>query len=196
MILYLIIGIVVLLVIIFIVIYNRIVTLGRRVDEAFSQIDVQLTRISELIPNLINILKQSAVFERNTLERIAHAHVELVSSMKDAKDSDSKVRAANKFFGVFYPIVYQIPQYPQLQSIKGFQDVMKELTVSMDKIAYARQFYNQAVRDYNVFIESFPPVILAKLLGKQAREFFKLEEAERKEITSKLKSGELTKFEL
>ncbi|MEM0480892.1 MAG: LemA family protein [Candidatus Aenigmatarchaeota archaeon] len=194
MLLWIILGIIAVIVIAFVLIYNRIVALNRRVDQAFADIDVQLNRINELLPNLINVLKQSAVFEKKVLESIAEAHKELVSAMKS--DTDTKVRAASKFFGVFYPIVYQIPQYPQLQSIKGFQDVMKEITVSIDKLAYARQFYNQAVNDYNVFIESFPGIIVAAILRKKPREFFNLPETERKEAESKLKSGELTKFEI
>lgn len=178
----------------FIYVYNRIVTLSRRVDQAFADIDVQLNRISELLPNLLNVLKQSAVFEKKVLENIAEAHKELVGAMKS--DANTKVKAASKFFGVFYPIVYQIPQYPQLQSIKGFQDVMKEITVSIDKLTYARQFYNQAVNDYNVYIETFPGIIVAKIIGKKSREFFNLPETERREAEEKLKSGKATKFEV
>lgn len=185
------IGVVLVIILIFIWVYNRIVTLSRRCDQAFADIDVQLQRIAELLPNLINVLKGSASFEKSTLEKIARAHAELVEALRG--DTSQKVRGANRFFGVFYPLVYQLPQYPQLQSIQGFQQVMNEIKVSIDKIAYARQFYNQAVNDYNTFIESFPGVLLAGIMGKKAREYLKLGEEERREIQVSLRRGELTK---
>ncbi len=190
MIVWILLGLAVLVVILAIYGYNRIVTLEMRARGAWANIDVQLRRVAELVPNLINTVKGSARFEKGTLQAIAEAHAKLVEAMRGGS-VDQKVRAASNFMGVFVPIIYQIPQYPDLKTTEQFKKVLDELTVSMDKIAYARQFYNQAVSDYNQFIMQFPWVILARLLNKRPMPFFQA--PEREQIEARLQTGELTR---
>ena len=173
------------LVLIFIYGYNRIVSLEVRAERAWADIDVQLKRIAELVPNLINTLKGSASFERSTLESIADAHARLVRA-----SGPERVEAASKFIAAVYPIVYQIPQYPDLKTTEEYAKLMDELRYSLDKLSYARQFYNQAVQEYNTFISQFPWNILAALLSKRPRPYFTA--PHREEIERRLESGELT----
>lgn len=101
-----------------------------------------------------------------------------------------KVQVSSNFFGAIYPIILQLPNYPQLQSIPGFSNLMHEITVAIDKITYARQYYNQAVEDYNVFISKFPWVIVAKIFGKKPHVYF--EYKRREETLYRLESGDFT----
>ena len=164
---FLIIGIAIAVILVFIYGYNRIVTLEKNVEQAWADIDVQLERVSELFPNLMNAIKGSARFEKSVLENIAKAHTELIKAMS-SKDVEKKVKAANKFLGFFVPIVYQIPQYPDLKTTTSFKELLDKINVAIDKIAYARQFYNQAVKDYNAFVASIPWV----LFRKQQKSYF------------------------
>ncbi|NPA86737.1 MAG: LemA family protein, partial [Candidatus Diapherotrites archaeon] len=163
--------------------------LRMRAMQAWADIDVQLQRVAELVPNLVNSLKGSALFEKKTLENIARAHAELVEAMRKG-DQEGKVKAASNFMGVLMPIIYQIPQYPQLQTTETFRKLMDELSESMDKIAYARQFYNQAVADYNTFISLFPWNIVASLFNFKPLPFFQM--PEREAVIRKLSTGEYT----
>jgi len=165
--------------------YNRIVALESRVERAWADVDVQLKRIAELIPNLINALRASAGFEKSTLEAIANAHTHLMEA-----SGTQRVEAASKFIAAVYPIVYQVPQYPRLQTTEEYSKLMDELRYSMDKLSYARQFYNQAVQDYNVFIAQLPWNIIAALLSKRPRPYFEV--PEREELEKRLESGNIT----
>lgn len=165
--------------------YNRIVSLEIRVNKAWADVDVQLKRIAELIPNLVNTLKGSANFERSTLEAIADAHARLVSS-----SGTDRVDAASKFVAAVYPIIYQIPQYPSLKTTEEYSKLMDELRYSFDKLAYARQFYNQAVQEYNTFIAQLPWNIIAILLTKKPKPYFEI--PNREDIEKRLESGTLT----
>ncbi len=182
-------GIVLAMVALVVYAYNRIITLEMRVKGAWANIDVQLRRIAELVPNLINTVKGSARFEKGTLQAIADAHARLVEAMRGGS-VDQRVRAASNFMGVFVPIIYQIPQYPNLKTTEQFKKLLDELTVSIDKIAYARQFYNQAVSDYNQFILQLPWLLVARLMGKQPMPFF--EAPEREQIEQMIQRGTLT----
>jgi len=187
---WIILGIVVLLVLLVIYAYNRMVVLKTRAVQAWADIDVQLQRVAELIPNLVNTLKGAARFEKGTLEAIANAHAKLVDAMRRG-NQEEKVKAASNFMGIVMPIIYQIPQYPDLKTTKTFQQLMDELTTSMDKIAYARQFYNQAVADYNTFIQLFPWNIVAAVFHFSPMAFFEM--PEREQTIQRLTSGEMTK---
>jgi len=176
----------------FIVGYNSIVRKEQQVKNAFSSIDVQLNRIAEQLPNLVNVVKGAGVLESKTLTQIADAYGKYAGALKSSSDPNTKIKAAATFFGTVMPIILQLPQYPQLQSIQQFQQLYNEIKVSIDKIAYAREFYNSAVQDYNLFILSFPWIIIAKLMGKKPYEYF---EYERKEETRRaLETGEITKI--
>ncbi|MEM5832742.1 MAG: LemA family protein, partial [Candidatus Aenigmatarchaeota archaeon] len=171
--------------------YNRIVALEKRVEQSWADIDVHLKALAEKIPNFINVLKSQANFEQKTLLQISESYGKLMSALRGV-NFDDKVKSANEFFGVFMPIVFQLPQFPQLQTNQTFRDMFNEIKVSIDKVAYARQFYNQAVQEYNVTIISIPWIIIAKLMNKKEKPYFTLGEEKRKEIESKLESGDLT----
>ncbi|MEM5820716.1 MAG: LemA family protein [Candidatus Aenigmatarchaeota archaeon] len=175
----------------FIVTYNKIVRMERNIDKAWREIDIQLQRIAEQLPNLINILKGQAGFEKDVLTRISDAYARIAEAMRapPTKENVGKVSSA---LGILMPIIYQLPQYPQLQSIQAFSKVMDELRVSIDKIAYSRQFYNDAVTEYNIFINSFPWLIVARMLGKSDKPLFEIGEEKRREITTKLETGAFT----
>ncbi|MEM5830285.1 MAG: LemA family protein [Candidatus Aenigmatarchaeota archaeon] len=175
----------------FIYMYNRIITLEKGIDKAWREIDIQLQRIAELLPNLINLLKGQANFEKSVLLGISDAYAKIAEAMR-VPSQDEKVRRVSAAFTALVPIIYQLPNYPQLQSIQGFSKVMDELRVSIDKIAYSRQFYNDAVTTYNIFISTFPGIIVAKLMNRKERPLFELEERKRAEITSRLESGAFT----
>ncbi|MEM4040151.1 MAG: LemA family protein [Thermoplasmata archaeon] len=171
--------------------YNRIVALEKRVEQSWADIDVHLKALAEKVPNLINVLKSQANFEQKTLIQISESYGKLMSALRGG-DFDRKVKSASEFFGVFMPIVFQLPQFPQLQSNQTFRDLFNEIKISIDKVTYARQFYNQAVQEYNVTILSIPWIIIAKLMNKKEKPYFMLGEEKRKEIESKLESGDLT----
>ncbi len=182
----------VIVVLFFAVAYNNIIKKEQRVKQAWADIDVQLQRAAELLPNLVNTLKGSAKFERSTLQAISEAYSRYVAALKQG-GMDEQVREGARFFNVIYPIILQLPQYPELQTVQAFRDVLSDLRNTMDKIAYARQFYNQAVQDYNTYILSFPWNIVAKLFGKKEYTFFNIEASERRSIEDKLRSGDFTK---
>ena len=187
--LWIVVGIIVFLIGLVVYAYNTAVILRMRANRAWADIDVQLERVAELIPNLVKTLKGSAHFEKSTLEAIANAHAKLIEAMRHGTQEE-KVKAASNFMGVVMPIIYQIPQYPQLQTVKGFQKLMDELTTSMDKIAYARQFYNQAVGEYDTFIQVFPWNIITSFFGFKPLPFFQI--PDRESIMARLRSGEMT----
>ena len=186
---WIILGLVILVILLVIYAYNRMVTLRLRANQAWADIDVQLQRVAELIPNLVKTLKGSARFEKGTLEAIANAHAKLVEAMRKG-NQEEKVKAASNFMGIVMPIIYQIPQYPDLKTTKAFQQLMDELTTSMDKIAYARQFYNQAVAEYDTFISVFPWNLIASIFHFTPLPFFQM--PEREQVVRRLTTGEMT----
>lgn len=158
--------------------YNGLVTAKARVDEAWSGIDVQLKRRTDLIPNLVEAVKEYETHEKSVFENVAKARSALLGATgpQDAAQANNQLTAALKsLFAV-------AEAYPDLKASQNFLDLQQQLGDTEDKIAYARQFYNTNVLDYNVKIKVFPNVLLASSLGFREVEFFKAEEEEREEV--------------
>ena len=167
-----IIAVVVLLVIAFVVIYNGLVRLRNRIDNAWSQIDVQLKRRYDLIPNLVETVKGYAAHEKETLERVVQARNMAIS----AQGPHDQAQAENMLSGALKSIFALAEQYPDLKANQNFLNLQEELTSTEDRIAYARQFYNDQVMRLNTLIGSFPSNVIAKLFRFTPREFFEIEE--------------------
>lgn len=170
--LYIGIGIVAILVIVAIVIYNGLVTARMRVKEAWSDIDVQLKRRFDLIPNLINTVKGSTNFESQTLEKVINARSAAMSAKTPGQigEADMALRGAlSGFFAL-------AESYPDLKSNQNFLALQSELSDTENKIQSARRFYNSVVTDYNTKIQTVPTNIFANMFSFQEAEFFELEE--------------------
>lgn len=172
--LYIVIGIIVALVLIAVAIYNGLVTASMRVKEAWADIDVQLKRRYDLIPNLINTVKGSTSFESSTLEKVIQARSQGMGAKtpKEMGDADMAMRGAlSGFFAL-------AESYPDLKSNQNFLSLQQELSDTENKIQSARRFYNGVVMDYNTKIKTVPTNIFASMFSFTASEFFELEEGE------------------
>lgn len=158
--------------------YNGLVTLKVRVDEAWSDITVQLKRRADLIPNLVNSVKGYAKHEKGVFEKVTEARAAVVgaSSPKEAAKADNMLTDALKS-------VFAVAEaYPDLKASQNFSELQQELVDTEDKIQAARRFYNSGVRDLNTKIQLFPNSIFAGMMGFSQREFFDVDEAERKSV--------------
>jgi len=170
-----IIAIIVLAVIVFVVLYNGLVRLKNRVDNAWSQIDVQLQRRHDLIPNLVETVKGYAAHERGTLEAVVQARNSAVA----AKGPAEQAQAENVLSGALRQLFALSEAYPDLKANENFLNLQEELTSSEDRVAYARQFYNDSVLKYNAKIQSIPTNLIAGMLSYREREYFEVESAAR-----------------
>jgi LemA protein len=165
---------VVVLVIFLWVTYNGLVTLRNRVEEAWSDITVQLKRRLDLIPNLVDSVKGYAKHEREVFENVTKAR----AATLDAKGVKETAAAENQFEAALKSLFAVSEAYPQLRASENFQQLQAELVDTEDKIQASRRFYNGGVRDLNTRIELFPNNIFAGMFGFQKKEFFELDEAE------------------
>jgi LemA protein len=163
--------VVVLLAVYLVVLYNRLVNLRNRIENAWAQIDVQLRRRYDLIPNLVETVKGYAAHERETLERVVAARQRGIT----ADTVPTQAEAENQITGALRQLFALAEAYPQLRANENFLQLQEELAATESRIAYARQFYNDAVVRYNTRIETIPDVLLAKVLGLQPREYFEIE---------------------
>jgi len=170
-----------LVVIIFGSYYNRFIVLGNRIDNSLSQIDVQLKRRADLIPNLINTVKGFTKHETKAIKAVTEARKALLG----ATDIEKKVKADNQLEGALKSIFAIAEGYPDLKANTNFLELQRELTSTEDKVAYARQFYNDSILSYNNMCQQFPANIFAGIYGKKVREYLKIAEAERKVVNVK-----------
>jgi LemA protein len=154
--------------------YNRFVTLVNRAKEAWADIDVQLKRRYDLIPNLINTVKGYAAHESATLEKITAARTAAMS----ANTLGEKNKAENELTGALRGLMVQVEAYPDLKANQNFLQLQNELSDTENKIQAARRFYNGNVRDLNTGIESFPGNVIASWFKFEKMEFFELDETE------------------
>lgn len=170
--------VIVLLVIILIAIYNRFVILRNRIDNAWAQIDVQLKRRFDLIPNLIETVKGYAKHEKKVFTEVTAARTALMNatSLKD------KSKANDMLSGTLKSLFAVAENYPTLKANENFMMLQEELSGTESKIAYARQAYNDSVLSYNTGIQMFPGSMIAGMFSFKAREFFKTDEAETKPV--------------
>jgi len=172
--LYIVIGLVVVIGLYVAGVYNSLVTFSMRVKEAWADIDVQLKRRYDLIPNLVNTVKGSTNFETSTLEKVIAARSNALGATtpKEAGVADVAMRGAlSGFFAL-------AESYPDLKSNQNFISLQNELSDTENKIQAARRFYNGVVMDYNTKIQTFPTNIFAKMFSYTSSEFFELEAGE------------------
>jgi LemA protein len=172
---YVVIGVVVVLLVVAVFLFNRLVRLRNEVDTGWSNIDVQLKRRNDLIPNLIETVKGYAAHERTVFDEVtnARAAVARAASPAAAGQADTMLgQALGRLFAV-------AEAYPDLKASQNFQQLQAELTDTEDKIAAARRYYNATVQAYNTATQTFPSLLLAGTFGFRAREFFAAEQDER-----------------
>ncbi len=174
-------GIVALAVIFIWSLYNSLVSARVRIKEAWSGIDVQLKRRTDLIPNLVESVKAYAKHEKEVFENVTRARSALVSAGSVAE----KQQADNMLTGALKSLFAVAEAYPQLRANENFLQLQKELSDIEEKIAYARQFYNSNVMDYNTKIKVFPNMLFAATFGFIEEEFFEAEEAEKPPVKVK-----------
>ena len=148
--------------------YNGLVRRRNRVDGAWSQIDVQLKRRHDLIPNLVETVKGYAAHERGTFEAVTNARANAIN----AQGPEQQAQAENALTGALKSLFAVAEAYPDLKANQNFLNLQEEVTSTEDRIAYARQFYNDSVVSYNTKIQQFPTVILASTFNFDRRELF------------------------
>jgi len=167
-----------LLIVMFFSYYNRFVVLANRIKNALSQIDVQLKRRADLIPNLIESVKGYVKHEKTAIKAVTDARKALVS----AKDLPGKVRANDKLESALKTVFAIAEGYPDLKANTNFLELQRELSSTEDRVAYSRQRYNDDILTYNNMVQTFPGKFFASLYGKKEMEYIKIAEAERKNV--------------
>jgi LemA protein len=160
--------VVVLLILVFILSYNGLVRLRNRIDNAWSQIDVQLKRRYDLIPNLVETVKGYAAHERQTLESVTQARANAINAQGPAQQAE----AENVLSGALKSLFAVAEAYPDLKANQNFLSLQEELTSTEDRVAYARQFYNDSVLSYNNKLQTFPRNVIAGMFSFDKREYF------------------------
>jgi len=159
--------------------YNGLVKLNERVEEAWSDITVQLKRRSDLIPNLVETVKGYAKHENDAIKQVSDARAKMMGarSVKDTAEADKS------FMGALSRIMAVSESYPELKADKNFQQLTEELSDTEDKIQAARRFYNAGVKDFNTKVKTFPTVIINNsFLHYKKREYYEVDEEEAKRI--------------
>jgi LemA protein len=167
---WIIIGIIVVLVIYAIMVYNGLVGMRQRVNQAFADIDVQLKQRHDLIPNLVETVKGYAAHERGTLEAVVQAR----NAAMSARSPGEVAAAENMLSGALRQLFALSEAYPDLKANQNFQQLQTEISDIENKIAASRRFFNNAVQEYNTGIEQFPAALFAASFGFSRREFFDL----------------------
>lgn len=162
-------------------VYNSLVVLRNKVKDQFSQIDIQLKRRFDLIPNLVETVKGYAKHESETLESVIQARNTYLS----AGNTNEKLNASNELTGALTKLFALSESYPDLKANTNFTDLQQQLKDTEDKISYARQFYNDAVLIFNNAVEVFPKNIVASMFGFKKEAFFEAAEEEKKNVEVK-----------
>ena len=161
--------------------YNSFVVLRNRVKDQWAQIDVQLKRRFDLIPNLVDTVKGYASHEKDTLEAVVKARNEYLSS----DTPEGKIEANNDLNKIVTKLFALAESYPELKADTNFRELQTTLTETEDKISYARQFYNDVVMKYNNKVEVFPSNIVAGMFGFKTSAYFNATEEERENVKVK-----------
>jgi LemA protein len=148
--------------------FNGLVKRRNQVDNAWSQIDVQLKRRHDLIPNLVETVKGYAAHERGTFEAVTNARANAINAQTPAQQA----QAENVLSGALKSLFAVAEAYPDLKANQNFLNLQEELTSAEDRVAYARQYYNDSVLSYNTQIQKFPTVLIAGMFHFEKREFF------------------------
>jgi len=165
--------------------YNGLIRLKNRVEEAWSDIDVQLKRRYNLIPNLVETVKGYASHESETFEKVTKARTAAMSAQKSG-DAKAQADAENMLSSTLKSIFALSENYPDLKANTNFLELQNELSDTENKIQASRRFYNGNVRDFNTKLEIFPTNMIGNMLGFKSREYFEIEnEEERKNVNVK-----------
>jgi LemA protein len=164
-----------------VVTYNRLIVLRSRVDNAWAQIDVQLKRRFDLIPNLVNTVKGYAQHEKETLEKVTESRTKYLS----ANTPDEKLQANSELARALSRLFAVAESYPDLKASTNFLDLQNQLKDTEDKIGFSRQFYNDTAMKYNIDIVKVPASIIANLLGFKSRPYFEAEGEARENVEVK-----------
>jgi LemA protein len=157
----------------FVVVYNGFIKLKTRAEEAWADIEVQLKRRYDLIPNLVNTVKGYASHEQTAFEKVTQARAQAISAGTMAE----RGQAENMLTGALKSLFAVAEAYPELKANENFLQLQRELSDTENKIQAARRFYNTNVRDLNIRVASFPPNLVAKFFNFQKKEFFDLPDA-------------------
>ncbi|MFZ4810783.1 MAG: LemA family protein [Ilumatobacteraceae bacterium] len=172
--LWIVLAVVALLVIGAILIYNGLIRSRNQVENAWSQIDVQLKRRIDLIPNLVETVKGYAAHEKETLDAVIQARNQAIAA---PGDPHAQANADNVLTGALRQVFALSEAYPDLKANQNFLALQEELTATEGRVAYARQFYNDSVLTYNNKIQQFPSVVFASMLKFEKKEYFEADEA-------------------
>ena len=173
--LYIAIGVVVIIVLWAIYAYNRLISLENRADEAWHDIDVQLRRRHDLIPNLVDTVKGYAQHEQQTFQNVTEARTQAMDA-EQSGDPAQAAQAENQLAGALKSLFAVAEDYPDLKASENFQELQRELSDTENKIQAARRFYNTNVQKLNTAVESFPSNVIAGTFGFDQREYFEIEE--------------------
>ncbi|MEA3464111.1 MAG: LemA family protein [Patescibacteria group bacterium] len=173
-------GIIIVIALAIIIMYNSLIRLKNRVHEAWSDIDVQLKRRYDLIPNLIETVKGYASHEKETLEKVVQARNAAMQAQSGG-GAKEVAKAENMLSSTLKSIFALSESYPDLKANQNFLELQRELSDTENKIQASRRFYNGNVRDFNTKIQVFPTNMIAGTLNFKAREFFEIEEARERE---------------
>jgi LemA protein len=173
--LFVLIVIVVVLLAVGVLIYNGLVTKRNRVDEAVGQIEVQLKRRHDLVPNLVAAVKDIMGFEQDVLTRVTEARANAVAAGAQGTVTREQVQAENQLSGALRSLFAVAENYPQLRSNDNVLALQEQLTTTENQISFSRQHYNATVNEYNTTIQTVPSVLIAGPLGFTRREFFEAE---------------------
>lgn len=177
---WIILGVIALIVIYLIFLYNRLVSLRQTVSQSWSDISVQLKQRHDLIPNLVEAVKGYTTHERGTLEAVVNARNAAIA----ASGPEAQAKAENMLTGALRQLFALAEAYPDLKANQNFLQLQSELSDIENKIAAARRFFNNAVQEFNTATQQFPAVLIARQLGFQEREFFELDEGERTAVSA------------
>ena len=177
---YIIIGVVVVLAIVLWSLYNGLVRLRNQVKNAWAQIDVQLKRRPDLIPNLVETVKGYMKYERETLEAVTKART--IAQQASSAGAGERAKAEGELSSALSRLLAVVERYPDLKANQNFLALQEELTSTENKISFSRQYYNDSTMRYNNQTQMFPSNMVAGMTGFKQGEFFKVEEAEEREV--------------
>ena len=178
---YIIIGIVIVLVLIFVYYFNRLNVLSNTIDNSWAQIDVQLKKRTDLVPNLVETVKGYAAHEKTIFENVANAR----ARMMGAQTVEEKAEAGNMLAGTLKSLFAIAENYPELKANQNFLMLQEELSGIENKVAYARQHYNDSVLVFNNLVTTLPGSIFAGFLGKKTRTYLEITPVEREVVKVK-----------
>ena len=182
--LWVVLGIIVVLAIVIISMYNGLIRLKNRVDEAWSDIDVQLKRRYDLIPNLIETVKGYAAHEKDVFEKVVKARSAAMQA-QEGGDAKKSAEAENMLSGTLKSIFALSEAYPDLKANQNFLELQRELSDTENKIMASRRFYNGNVRDFNTKLQVFPTNIIGNMLGFKDRQYFEADEKDKENVQVK-----------